>query len=154
MQTSIDPVDTSDNRKPDDLLDTSLPKRAIEYLDKMVALCREEGIELILVKAPTNSIRYYWYPEWDAQMVDYAENNDLAYYSMIGKDDEIGLDWSKDTYDKGLHLNVYGAEKVTSYFGKILAESHDMPDHRTDKELSELWQGRIDAYYKERNGEK
>ena len=153
MQTGIDPVDTTDNRQPDAILDL-LPDRAIEYLDKMTALCREKRIELILVKAPTNSIRYYWYPEWDEQMVDYAAENGLAYYSLVGKDEEIGLDWSTDTYDKGLHLNVYGAEKFTSYFGKILAENHNMPDHRTDAELSAIWDERIDAYYKERNGEK
>ena len=152
MQTDIDPVDTSDNRQPDDMLE-SLPYRAIEYLDKMTALCKEKGIELILVKAPTNSIRYYWYPEWDAQMVDYAEKNGLAYYSMIGKDEEIGLDWSRDTYDKGLHLNVYGAEKVTSYFGKILAENHGLTDHRGDSAISAIWEERINSYYNER-GEK
>lgn len=154
MQTGIDPVDPSDNRKPDDLLEVTLPKRAIEYLDKMAALCKEKNIELILVKAPTNSVRYYWYPEWDAQMVDYAEKNGLAYYSMVGKDEEIGLDWSTDTYDKGLHLNVYGAEKLTSYFGKLLAENHGLADHRGEAEIDAHWGARIDAYYKERNGEK
>ena len=153
MQTGIDPVDPSDNRKPDDLLDVSLPKRAIEYLDKMAKLCKEKGVELILVKAPTNSVRYYWYPEWDAQMVDYAEKNGLAYYSMVGKDEEIGLDWTTDTYDKGLHLNVYGAEKLTSYFGKLLAENHRLADHRGDSELSAIWEKRINSYYNER-GEK
>lgn len=152
MQTDIDPVDTSDTRQPEAMLE-ALPERAIEYLDKMTSLCKEKGVELILVKAPTNSIRYYWYPEWDAQMVSYAEQNGLAYYSMIGKDAEIGLDWSKDTYDKGLHLNVYGAEKVTSYFGKILAENHGLTDHRTDAELSAIWEERINSYYNER-GEK
>ena len=152
MQTSIDPVDTSDNRTPEPTLEM-LPDRAIEYLDKMTALCKEKGVELILVKAPTNSIRYYWYPEWDSQIVDYAAKNGLAYYSMVGKDEEIGLDWSQDTYDKGLHLNVYGAEKLTSYFGKILAENHGLTDHRDDAELSALWQERIDAYYKERGKE-
>ena len=152
MQTDIDPVDTSDNRQPDDMLE-SLPYRAIEYLDKMTALCKEKGVELILVKAPTNSIRYYWYPEWDAQMVSYAEQNSLAYYSMIGKDEEIGLDWSTDTYDKGLHLNVYGAEKFTSYFGKILAENHGLTDHRGDSAISAIWEERINSYYNER-GEK
>ena len=153
MQTKIDPVDTSDNRTPDPTLE-SLPERAMEYLDKMTALCKEKGVELILVKAPTNSIRYYWYPEWDAEIVAYAEKNFLAYYSMVGLDEEIGLDWSTDTYDRGLHLNVYGAEKVTSYFGKILAENHGLADHRSDAELSAIWEERITAYYKERNGEK
>lgn len=153
MQTEIKPVDPSSTGTLDDLIDTALPARAMEYLDKMVALCKEKGVELILVKAPTNSYEYYWYEEYDAQIVDYAEKNSLAYYSMIGKDEEIGLDWSKDTYDAGLHLNVYGAEKVTSYFGKILAENHGLTDHRSDSELSALWQERIDAYYNERNGE-
>ena len=152
MQTNIDPVDTSDTRQPEAMLE-ALPERAIEYLDKMAALCKEKGVELILVKAPTNSIRYYWYPEWDAQMVAYAEKNGLAYYSMIGKDEEIGLDWSTDTYDKGLHLNVYGAEKVTSYFGKILAENHGLTDHRGDSAISAIWEERINSYYNER-GEK
>jgi hypothetical protein len=87
-------------------------------------------------------------------MVDYAQKNGLAYYSMVGKDEEIGLDWSQDTYDKGLHLNVYGAEKLTSYFGKILAENHGLADHRGEAEIDALWGARIDAYYKERNGEK
>lgn len=153
MQTDIVPVDTSYTETPDTLIDTALPSRAMEYLDKMTALCKEKGIELILVKAPTNSAKYYWYEEWDAQIVAYAEKNSLAYYSMIGKDGEIGLDWSQDTYDAGLHLNVYGAEKVTSYFGAILAENHGLTDHRDDSELSALWKERIDAYYKERNGE-
>lgn len=153
MQTDIVPVDTSYTETPDTLIDTALPSRAMEYLDKMTALCREKGIELILVKAPTNSAKYYWYEEWDAQIVAYAEKKSLAYYSMIGKDGEIGLDWSQDTYDAGLHLNVYGAEKVTSYFGAILAENHGLTDHRDDSELSALWKERIDAYYKERNGE-
>ncbi|MGM9642467.1 MAG: SGNH/GDSL hydrolase family protein [Eubacteriales bacterium] len=151
MQTSIDPVDTESTRTPDALIDTALPSRAMEYLDKMAALCKERGVELILCKAPTNSVEYYWYPEWDAQIVDYAQKNGLSYYSMIGKESEMGLDWSRDTYDKGLHLNVYGAEKMTSYFGKILAEKHGIEDKRGDGEISSLWHERIDRYYNERN---
>lgn len=151
MQTSIDPVDAESTRTPDALIDTALPTRAMEYLDKMAALCKERGVELILCKAPTNSVEYYWYPEWDAQIVDYAEKNGISYYSMIGKEEEMGLDWSVDTYDKGLHLNAYGAEKMTSYFGKILAEKHGIEDRHSDTELCALWQKRIDRYYNERN---
>ena len=153
MQTGIDPVDTSDERTPDPTLE-SLPERAIEYLDKMTALCREKGVELILVKAPTNSIRYYWYPEWDAQMVDYAAENGLAYYSLVGKDEEIGLDWSTDTYDEGMHLNVYGAEKLTEYFGKMLSQRYGIEDKREDAELSSLWNERVAAYYERKNADK
>ncbi len=151
MQTDIDPV--TDLGTPDDNFDL-LPERAMEYLEKMRALCKEKGVELILCKAVTNSTKYYWYPEWDAQIAEYAEKNGLSYYSMVGKEAQMGLDWSKDTYDKGLHLNVYGAEKMTSYFGKILAQSHGLADKRSDSELSALWAERINSYYNERNKEK
>ena len=58
----------------------------------------------------------------------------------------IGLDMSVDTYDAGIHLNVYGAEKLTRYFGEILAESHKLPDRRTDAAASAVWNRRMEAY--------
>lgn len=62
---------------------------AWEYLDKMTALCKDKGVELILVKAP--ALRPYWYPEWDAQITDYAKANGLTYINFI---DLFGLDTS------------------------------------------------------------
>ena len=150
MQTDIVPVDPTDNRKPDALIDSALPARSMEYLEKMRALCEQYGAELVLVKAPTNSVKYYWYEEWDAQIVSYAEDKDLAYYSFVGMDDELGLDWSRDTYDAGLHLNVYGAEKFTSYLGRLLQSEHGVPDRRGDAALDALWQERIDRYKTEK----
>ena len=42
------------------------------YLELMTKLCKENGIELILIKSP--SVYPYWYEEWDEQMVQYARN--------------------------------------------------------------------------------
>ena len=150
MQTDIVPVDPTDNRKPDALIDSALPARSMEYLEKMRALCEQYGAELVLVKAPTNSVKYYWYEEWDAQIVSYAEDKDLVYYNFVGMDDELGLDWSRDTYDAGLHLNVYGAEKWTDFVGKLLVTNHGVQDRRGDAALDALWQERIDRYKTEK----
>ena len=150
MQTDIVPVDPTDTRKPDMLIDTTLPATAMEYLDKMQALCEQYGAELVLIKAPTNSIKYYWYDEWDAQIVDYAASGNLAYYNFVGMDEELGLDWSHDTYDAGLHLNVYGAEKWTDYVGQLLQTEHSVPDRRGDTELDVLWAQRIQRYTQEK----
>lgn len=146
MQTDIVP-EVKSEEAPSQLIDYTLPATAMAYLDRMVALCEEKGIELILIKAPTNAVAYHWYDEWDQQIVDYAVKNGLAYYNFIPKADEIGLDMSTDTYDAGVHLNVYGAEKLTRYFGKLLAETHDAPDRRGDAALSEVWNSRVAAYY-------
>ena len=128
----------------------SLPYSAMEYLEKMRVLCEENGAELILVKAPTNSWRYWWYDHWDAQICDYAEQNDLSYYNFISLCEEIGIDWSTDTYDAGLHLNVYGAEKLSDYFGNILSDNHKIPDRRSYTELSATWQERVGKYQEDK----
>lgn len=151
MQKGIKPMGTAMEGTP--LTDPALPEICFEYLDRMRDLCEEKGIELILMKAPTNFWGYYWYDEWDEQIADYAQKNSVTYYNFIPMAEEMGIDWSRDTYDAGAHLNVYGAEKLTSYFGKLLAEQHGLEDHRTDAELSSIWSEKLSSYYNERNGE-
>ncbi|NLN64734.1 MAG: SGNH/GDSL hydrolase family protein [Clostridiaceae bacterium] len=114
------------------------------YLDKMTALCKENDIELVLIKAP--SLYPHWYDEWDEQMRAYAEENDLYYINFLDYTDEIGIDYSTDTYDGGLHLNLSGAEKMSEYFGRILTEKYNLRDHREDAELKKIWDGKI-AFY-------
>ncbi len=147
MQTGVVPHDPADDQAPMTPESYTLPETSMAYLDRMVALCREKGIELLLVKAPTNNWRYHWFDEWDAEVAAYAEANSLAYYNLIDDADDMGLDMSTDSYDGGVHLNVYGAEKLTRYFGAILADTHAAPDRRTDAELSAVWQARVERYY-------
>ncbi len=152
MQTVVSPK--TSNHKGIPLSNYTLPEIGFEYLEKMRLLCEENGVELILVKAPTNNWKYYWYDEWEAQIVSWAEEKDVDYYNFIPLEDEIGLDWNTDTYDGGVHLNVYGAEKLTFYFGKILVEKYGLSDRRGDAELNTIWAEKIAIYQKERNGEK
>ncbi len=149
MQTAVRPMTTT--RTGDDLFDYTLPSVAFDYLDKMRELCAEKGAELILIKAPTNHWKFWWYDEWDAQIADYADEHGLDYINFIPLCEEIGIDWSSDTYDEGMHLNVWGAEKLTDYFGKILSEKYSIPDRRGDAELSAEWQTRVDRYYERKN---
>ena len=121
--------------------DALISDLCFDYLERMRALCEENGITFVLIKAPTNNWKYYWYDEWDAQISVYAASHNLPYYNFIGLDDEIGIDWSTDTYDAGVHLNVYGAEKLSSYFGEILKNEIGVSDLSDDETLS--------AYYAE-----
>ena len=135
---------------PTPLADYTLPATSMEYLDRMRDLCAQKGITLILIKAPTNDWRYHWYDEWDAQIVEYAATNNLSYYNFIPLTEEIGIDWSTDTYDAGVHLNVYGAEKLTSYFGAILADEFGLAGHKDDERLSAVWAEKLAAYNAEK----
>ena len=126
-----------------------LPEISFEYLGKMQELCESRGVELILVKSPTDSWRYPWYDEWDTQISDFAEKNGICYYNFIENAD-IGLDMTCDTYDGGAHLNVYGAEKLTAYFGAILRGKHGISDMRGDGELCRVWREKLDKYEMEK----
>lgn len=128
--------------------DYNFGDNAYKYLDKMVELCKEHHVELVLVKAP--SLYPYWYDQWDEQMEKYADEHGLKYYNFLHNIEEIGLDFSKDTYDGGLHLNLSGAEKLSQYMGEILSTECGVQSRRGEEKLETIWEKKIELY----NGEK
>ncbi len=114
------------------------------YLDKMVELCEKNGVELVLVKAP--SLYPSWYDEWETQIEEYAEAHNLKYYNFLESIDEIGLDFDHDTYDAGLHLNLSGAEKLSRYFGDILSSECGLKSRRGEEALEKDWDEVVAAY--------
>ena len=118
---------------------------AYAYLDKITGLCRENGIQLILIKAP--SLYPAWYEEWDQQMEEYARDNQVPYINFLDLQEEAGLDFATDTYDGGLHLNLSGAEKLSRYFGKILQQEYGLEDHRQEADLAAVWQEKTEFYH-------
>lgn len=129
---------------PRPLADYTLGENAMMYLQKMVDLCKENDIKLVLIKAPTEYP--HWYEQWDEQVVAFAEENDVTYINYIPLQEEIGLDMSQDTYDAGLHLNTQGAEKMSDYFGAWLVANYDLTDYRNNEEYAAIWQEKIDFY--------
>ncbi len=114
------------------------------YLDMIRELCEEHGTELILIKAPSQYP--YWYDEYNEQIVEYAEEYGLAFYNFLEYVDEIGIDYSTDTYDAGLHLNLYGAVKLSDFFADILAQNHGVTDHRDDWEVAAVYDEKLRIY--------
>ena len=143
MRVDVRPVEEQPTPVP--LADYQFGDNAYKYLDMMVELCKENDIELILIKAP--SIYPYWPEQWNTQMVEYAEKNELTYINFLEHVDEIGIDYSKDTYDNGLHLNLTGAEKMSIYFGKYLDDNFKLPDRRQDKEVAKDWEEKCKFYH-------
>lgn len=115
-----------------------------DYLEQMRQLCVDNGVELILIKAP--SVYPYWYEEYDAQIQEYADKNGLAFYNFLDYVEQIGIDYQLDTYDEGLHLNLSGATKLSKFFANILAREHGIPDHRADGELAAEYAEKLRLY--------
>ena len=55
---------------------------------------------------------------------------------------------STDTYDGGLHLNIYGAEKYADAIGALLLENVELTDYRNVPEVASLWDNKA-AFYDE-----
>ena len=142
MNTGIVPMESLPTKRP--LPDYQFGDICYEYLDKMRKLCESKGVELILIKAPSQYP--YWYAEYDQQIRDYAQEHDLEFYNFTEAVEEIGLDFWVDTYDAGLHLNLTGATKMSRYFADILAENHDIPDHRNDGETAAEYNAKLGLY--------
>jgi len=120
-------------------------EKAYHYLERMVELTNEHGIELVLIKAP--NLYPYWYEEWDEQIVDFAETHGLLYINFLDHTDDIGLDWSLHSFNAGLHLNVFGAELMSFYFGRILTDNYDLPDRRSYPDTAAVWNKMSEQYH-------
>ena len=143
MQVGVKPLEYAHVDKP--LADYTFSENSYYYLDKMVELCETYGTQLILIKAP--SLSPVWWDQWDQQMVDYAREKGLVYIDFLDYEQEIGIDWTTDTYDTGLHLNVYGAEKLSVYLGQYLSSEIGLADHRSDPELRQIWAEKANTYH-------
>jgi len=119
--------------------------KPLYYLERIRELTAEHGIDLVLIKAPV--LWPHWFNEWDEQIVEFADKNDLMYINFIDYIDSIGLDWDLHTFNAGLHLNTFGAELMSLHFGSILSDIYDLPDRRSDAEVAEVWNAMAWQYH-------
>ena len=146
MQTGVKPV-TGDYIEPPPVR-SRFGENSYAYLDKIVALCRERGITLIFMKAP--SLSPIWWEAWETQIEAYAQEQEIPYFNFLEHQEDIGLDWSADTYDAGLHLNVFGAEKLSRYFGAILQSEFHAPNRTDQPQTVAKWTAVCEKYAREK----
>lgn len=94
-------------------------------MDQIVRLCKKNGIQIFLYSAP--SPRNYCFQKHNTIM-KYAKKNGLKYLNLNMKTKELGIDGSEDSLDKGNHLNILGAVKVSDYLGSYLKKEYDLKD--------------------------
>lgn len=100
------------NTKMDKMLDSMEM-----YLDKIVSLCNENDIELILVTTPSNQ----WSEQRHNRISAYAEDNSLAYIDFCNPEmiQAVNYEFTIDNSDYG-HGNIQGATKISKYLAEYL----------------------------------
>ena len=109
------------------------PQINLWYLDKIRKLCEKNKIQLLLYTSasPVN----HNYKRYNA-VLKYAGKYGIPYIDFNQKLKELGIDWKNDTLDKGDHLNLSGAHKITDYMTMYLQEHYMLPDHRDDEKFT------------------
>ncbi len=98
-----------------------------EYFERILSLCRSNNILLVPIKIPTNN----WDDGRAAQARDFLYDYELTLFDLNQEEDLVN--WGTDTFDKGYHLNYWGACKVSErlcayledQFGNREKESED-----------------------------
>ncbi len=109
----------------------TLPKEKRQMLDKLLNLCQENGVELVLWVAP-----YYVSDEHMLQfnsVKQYAAENSITFFNFNEMVDEIGFDYAVDIVPEnglGEHINAYGAEKVTGFLRDFLDRTYSLENKR------------------------
>lgn len=122
---------------------SEIPSITDIYMEKIIKLCKKRGAKLLLYSAP--SPKYYSYSKHNALEL-YAREKNLDYVDLNLQD--LGINWTQDTMDRGKHLNLTGAQKATRFIGQYLKSKEQLPDHRLDA-VYESWNKEAAAYEEE-----
>ena len=124
-----------------------IPASTRLLLNRLVSLCREENIPLVLVDMPC---ALSWSYARHNAVQAFADENGL--YFMDFNTPELrastGFSRTTDTYDGGNHLNCVGARKMTCWIGDYLRTNYSLTDHRSDEALAPAWNADLEKYRK------
>lgn len=145
MTTGTQPWDKLKTRD-DHRIPADIPDNCWLWLDRIREACDENGVTLIVLKSPTDTAVYPWYPVWDDKLSEYCSKHGVRYLNAIKEAEAIGTDWNTDSCDGGDHLNYLGAEKLSRWLGKIFSEEYKLSDRRGDPKLSAEWNETLEKY--------
>ncbi|MBQ7562395.1 MAG: SGNH/GDSL hydrolase family protein [Lachnospiraceae bacterium] len=131
--------------------DTELTPRNVEYLKKIIELCRRKDISLFLMKTPSYSDN--WSYSYDDQIREIAGEYGIEYVNFDDQSDAMGIDYRTDSPDEGNHLNLWGAEKFSAYLADYIAEHYTVSSHSGEERYRRVWEEKVLRYEKARESE-
>lgn len=129
------------NENNDDLI--TYNGTSLEYYDKITNLCKENNIELILIKTPIIN----WSLRKNELVQQYADINNITFidFNLEKYRKKIEFNEKQDFSDFGKHVNISGANKMSQYIGSIIVERCNVYDKRQDESYNS-WNNDLDKY--------
>lgn len=110
------------------------------WLEEIIRLCRDEGVELWIVKAPSN-LELEEKPLLNTVRAT-AERYGVTFHDFNEEYDAIGL--NEDLFYDAHHLDAFGAARFSRYLAGLLSAAY--PDLRTDP-VDPVWSADLETYY-------
>ena len=99
-----------------------MSEESIMYLEKIVELCKANGVKLLLFNSVRNSARAQGRL---ATLHRIAAERKIDFLDLNEVFNETGISNATDFHDVG-HLNITGAEKATRYLGRYLQRHYQL----------------------------
>ena len=115
-----------------------------DYLMRIITLCKDKDIDLLLIKTPSYQAK--WGYNFETEINNVAIANNLTYIDFDLYSNDMDINYYTDSPDNGGHLNLLGAEKFSYYLGNILMSSFDIPDRRVDEKYKSIWEEKVTRY--------
>ncbi len=112
---------------PEAWTEQGMDTQKLEYLNKIIHLCKDNGIDLVLVTSPNprgTLLEVGNYNEINEYFTNIAENNGIDYYNLNLIRPEI-LNLSDSEFYDATHVNGEGAQKVSQVFSDILKDREE-----------------------------
>lgn len=104
-----------------------------ERVKRIVELCKKNNCKVLMTKIPVNIPASDYISSWTQKRHDAVKEicDEVGIdFLDLSLDEQIVIDWHKDTWDGGKHLNFFGAEKVTDYLGWYLNHQYYVGNKR------------------------
>lgn len=103
----------------DSLPQKALSESAIEELQEILEVCKENNTRVLFFSAPYADVNQY-----AEAMETFAQENDCKYVNLFDFLNEMEINPSIDFHDE-YHVNKSGATKMSSFLGKYICENYD-----------------------------
>ena len=119
-----------------------------EELKKLLDYCKKEKINIAFFRAPhivteNNIIR----SERTNTIDEIITSNGFDFYNLERNYTDIGIDIKNDFYNYD-HLNIYGSEKFTEYFAKLIKDKYNIGKTRLTEKQQSHWENVAKSFRK------
>ena len=102
-------------------------------VEQIQQMCEEHGAKLLLLSTPST---VNWNYQRHNGVKALAEELGIEYIDLNTLPEQVGIDWSTDTYDRGDHLNHSGCVKVSQFLSNYLEGTKLFSDRRNDSQYA------------------